>query len=226
MKKQKTNQKTSQKTKKIEVLNLKGSASSKKAELNSNVFDGKINTSLLHEVITGYQAAKRAGTASTKGRADMRGGGKKPWRQKGTGRARTGSIRNPIWRGGGVTFGPSPRDFSKSIPKKAKKQALKSALCAKLKDEDLLIISSISIDKPKTKLLFDALAKLFKAKKLPSMTIVLDSPGANIKRAAANIPGVSLKCQSSLNAFDVMRRNKLICSKDALDKMCERILQD
>jgi len=195
--------------------------------LNPQVFDGVINRPLLHEVITGYQAAKRAGTASTKGRAEVRGGGQKPWRQKGTGRARVGSIRNPIWRGGGIVFGPKPRDFSHNIPKKARRLALKSALCAKLDSDSIIITESLSVNKPKTKLLFKELVKLTKPKKkkLPSMVIVLDSPGENVKKAVANIPDVYLRECHNLNALDALKCDKLVFSKAALDKVCERILK-
>ena len=119
--------------------------------LPEKVFDGKINRALLHDIVIMYRANMRSGSASTKTRADVRGGGKKPWRQKGTGRARTGSIRNPIWRGGGVVFGPHPRDFGFKMPKQVKKIALRSVLNEKFASDKLLIVDSVKASSPKTK---------------------------------------------------------------------------
>jgi len=123
--------------------------------LNSQVFDGEINIALIHQAVVTYLANQRKGLALTKTRGNVRGGGRKPWKQKGTGRARVGSSRSPIWRGGGVTFGPSLRSYNKNFPKKMKAQALKSALNAKLRDQQILIIDDLFVNLPKTKLFFE-----------------------------------------------------------------------
>jgi len=167
-----------------------------------------------------YSANKRAGCAATKTRAYVRGGGKKPWRQKGTGRARVSSIRNPIWRGGGVAFGPQPRDYSYSMPDKTKKLAIKSGLNSKLADEKLRIVEKIELKEPKTKL-FKSILKSLKIKK--SALLVLDKVTDDIKKASRNIPKVTVTNTESLNAMDILRHEELVITEAALRKLQKRI---
>lgn len=134
----------------------------KKIELDALLFDGKVHESLLYQAVVGYLCARRSGSASTKTRKEVRGGGKKPWRQKGTGRARAGSIRSPLWRGGGVTFGPHPRDFSHHLSKRLKRQALKSSLNSKLIDKQLLVVEELEVRQPKTRVFASSLSKLLR----------------------------------------------------------------
>lgn len=148
---------------KIPVYNFEGEEL-KKIELDHSVFDEKVHEPLLHQVVVGYFSARRSGSASTKTRKEVRGGGKKPWRQKGTGRARAGSIRSPLWRGGGVVFGPHPRDFSHHLTKRIKRQALKSSLNSKLRDRQLLVVEEVeALGEPKTKVFASSLSKLLRA---------------------------------------------------------------
>jgi len=206
---------------KLPVYNIKGKQLHK-IDLNPDVFDNKINKPFLHQVITSYQLAKRAGCASTKTRKDVRGGGAKPWRQKGTGRARTGSIRNPIWRGGGIVFGPHPKEFTSKLTKKTKKLALKFALNAKLNDERLIIINGVELDQPKTKMLADGLKKLPAASE-SSVLLILDDFSQNVKRASSNIPNLSLQHCKDFTALDTLLADRVIISESALTKTCKRI---
>ncbi len=206
---------------KLSVCDLKGKELHK-IEPKPEIFDGKVNLPILHQVIVGYQAGRRSGCASTKTRAEVRGGGKKPWRQKGTGRARTGSIRNPIWKGGGIVFGPRPRDYAYHLTKRARRLALKAALNVSLKDEKLTIIEGIKLDKPKTKVLLKSIKKLLAASNGRTI-VVLDEIPQNTKRAAANIPNFQIKHCDVLTAIDAILADKLIISEKALAKICERI---
>ncbi len=186
--------------------------------LNDKVFDGDINVSLLHQVVRMYNANRRSGSASTKTRAEVRGGGKKPWRQKGTGRARTGSIRNPIWRGGGVIFGPRPRDFSYRMPHKTKKTAIRSSLNSKFLDDSLVIINEVKLKEPKTKL-FKAVIDSLGIKENESAIFILKEIDNNIKLASRNIPKLSVKAVNNLNAFDILSHKKLIIQQKALKNL-------
>ncbi len=187
-------------------------------ELNEGVFATDINESLIHDVIVMQNANKRQGTASTKTRAMTRGGGRKPWRQKGTGRARHGSIRSPIWVGGGVTFGPSPRDYSYKMPKKARRKALRSALSAKMQSDELLVIDELEISSPKTKEITDLLSNL----KIEGKAIlVISDYDSTIYLSARNIPGVKSVPAKELSVSDVMKHGKLILTQEAVAKVEE-----
>ena len=192
-----------------------------KVQLDSKVFDGKVNQMLLHQVMAMYAQNRRSGTASTKTRKEVRGGGRKPWRQKGTGRARAGSIRSPIWRGGGVIFGPHPRDYSYSLPKKMKRKALISALNSKVEAKELVVIEGIALDEPKTKGLAAILSKL---EALDRSLIVLCDPDSKVLRASQNLPGVSVRKPQDFSAYDLMRHRKLVIEKEALPSLISRIL--
>lgn len=187
-------------------------------ELNEAIFGAKINEALMHQVVVNQLANRRQGTAATKTRSFVRGGGRKPWRQKGTGRARVGSIRSPLWVGGGVTFGPAPRNYSYRIPKKARRQALKSALSAKVRDGKLIVLDQLTIEQPKTKLMVNVL-KALNAEKKP--LIVIGDWDTNIELATRNIPKTLLLKSSGLNVYDVLNHDQVIFTKDALTKLEE-----
>ena len=193
-----------------------------KINLNPDVFDGKVNEATIYQAVVMYQANRRRGSASTKTRGEVRGGGRKPWRQKGTGRARAGTIRSPLWRGGGIIFGPHPRDYSYSIPKKIQRLALKSSLNSKLNDNDLLVIDEIKIDKPKTKEFVSFLASFKIADK---SLVVLESLDSNIDRSSRNIPIVTTKRFQDVNTYDILNHKKLILTNKSLDGLVERILK-
>jgi len=189
-------------------------------ELDPRVFDGEVNKAVLYQVVNMYQANQRQGTASTKTRAVVAGGGRKPWKQKHTGRARAGSIRSPLWRGGGVVFGPHPRDYSFTVPQKMKVEALRSSLNAKHRDNELIVVDSVTIEKPKTKEFQKVLQSL---KVNSSVLFVLDTIDANVKLASRNIGDVSLKKADDLNALDVLQCKSIVVTKPALAILTKRI---
>jgi len=186
--------------------------------LNNKIFDGAVNVPLLHQVVTMYNANRRSGSASAKTKAEVSGGGKKPWRQKGTGRARTGSIRNPLWRGGGVIFGPKPRDFSYSLPQKLKKTAIKSSLNEKLIGGNLIIINGIKLENPKTKEFRKIIESLGITEK-QSAIVIVEKLDNNIKLASRNIPNISVKAINNLSSYDILKRKKLIIQQSALKSL-------
>jgi large subunit ribosomal protein L4 len=179
-------------------------------------FGGKVRKVLLRDAIIMYEANRRHGTASTKTRGKISGGGKKPWAQKHTGRARAGSIRSPLWRGGGVVFGPHPRDYSYSIPRKAKKVALYSAILAKLQDNEVVLIDKLKFDCPSTK----KMANLLKSVGIEgSCLIVIPNRDEAVWKSSRNIYGLMVMVASDLNAYDVVRHEKLLIVKDALEAL-------
>jgi large subunit ribosomal protein L4 len=203
----------------VSIFNSKGKEI-EKFELDKELFTGEVNKGALYQFVRMYNANQRRGTASTKTRGDVSGGGKKPWRQKGTGRARAGSSRSPLWRGGGKVFGPHPRDFHYDIPKKIKKVAMLAALNSKIVDEKLIGIDAIELPEPKTKL-FQAIVD---ALKLEGRSLfVLESVDDKTKRASRNIASVTMKNYRDFNPMDVMHCNTLVMSKAALKKMPERL---
>ena len=203
----------------IPIFNSKGKEIDK-FDLDKELFTGEVNKGVLYQFVRMYNANQRRGTASTKTRGDVSGGGKKPWRQKGTGRARAGSTRSPLWRGGGKVFGPHPRDFHYDIPKKIKKIAMLSSLNSKIVDEKLIGIDAIELAEPKTKQ-FQA---IIEALKLQGRSLfVLDAVDEKTRRASRNIQGVTLKNYRDFNPVDVLSCNTLVMSKVALEKMPERL---
>ncbi|MDO8662801.1 MAG: 50S ribosomal protein L4 [Candidatus Omnitrophota bacterium] len=198
-----------------------------KVKLNASVFDGIINSEAIYQAITAYRANQRKGLAATKTRGEVSGGGKKPWKQKGTGRARVGSTRSPLWRHGGVIFGPHPRDFSYTLPDKIKAVALKSSLNAKVKENNFIILDELKLDTTKTK---EAL-KLFtnlkvsaaKNKKGSSVLLLLNEAGANAKLALRNIDFLRFNLASDTNVYEVLAHKKLIITKDGLTKLTKRL---
>ncbi|MBI5409726.1 MAG: 50S ribosomal protein L4 [Nitrospirae bacterium] len=189
-------------------------------ELPEDIFGAEVNKALLFEVVHNHLANKRQGTAATKTKGLVSGGGKKPYKQKGTGRARAGSNRSPIWRGGGTIFGPLPRDYSYNLPKKAKWQALNSALTAKFADKEVVVIDDLSIAEPKTKLLKTLLQKLG----LDNVLIVVPERNETLELAARNLPGVHVLKVSELNVYSVLKHNKLLISKESIERMKEAYL--
>ncbi|MFH1644805.1 MAG: 50S ribosomal protein L4 [Candidatus Omnitrophota bacterium] len=198
--------------KNISVLNTKGEKV-ENIKLNEKVFTGEINQPLLYQTLNMYLANKRQGSASTKDRSEVSGGGRKPWRQKGTGRARVGSIRSPLWRGGGVIFGPKPKDWHYDLPKKLKKKALISSLNAKIKEENLVVIDEIKLDAHKTKLLSDILVSLkLKTKKV---LIIDNKEDKNLRLASCNIPNTHLVRLQDINAYEILSADTIIIAKEA-----------
>ena len=219
-KEKKTTEKTAvKKVNTVPMYNSKGKEVAK-FELDKELFTGEVNKGVLYQFIRMYNANQRQGNASTKTRSDVSGGGKKPFRQKGTGRARAGSTRSPLWRGGGKIFGPHPRDFHYDIPKKIKKLALLSSLNSKMVDEKLIGIESIDMAEPKTKQ-FQAILNALKLK--GRSLFVLDAVDEKVKRASRNIQDVLVKNYKDFNPADVLSCNTLIMSKVALEKIPERL---
>ncbi|MBM7694358.1 large subunit ribosomal protein L4 [Peribacillus deserti] len=187
-------------------------------ELNESIFGIEPNNAVLFEAIVMQRASLRQGNHKVKGRSEVRGGGRKPWKQKGTGRARQGSIRSPQWRGGGIVFGPTPRSYSYKMPKKMRRLAIKSALSAKLQEENILVLENLAFDAPKTKEFTAVLEGLSVDTKA---LIVTDSLNENVALSARNIPGVTVVEADGLNVLDVVGHNKLILTKAAVEKVEE-----
>ncbi len=202
---------------KVDLYNCKGE---RIGELKVSIFDGKVNEDAIKLAIAMYVANRRSGTSSTKRRSEVRGGGRKPWRQKGTGRARAGSIRSPLWRGGGKCFGPKPRDYSYSLPKKVKGLALRSALILKAREGRLRVLDELRMNQPKTKVA----SELLKALKVKG-TSLLVVPGRDepLKRACRNLAGLRLSSPSTLNAYEVLRNDWLVITKEGLLFIEERL---
>ncbi len=187
-------------------------------ELNDAVFGIEPNVSVMHAMVVNYLANQRQGTQSTLTRTEVRGGGRKPWRQKGTGHARQGSIRAPQWTHGGVALGPKPRDYSYSLNKKEKRLAMKSALSSKVIDQDLIVVDAIKTEEYKTKTIVEMLGALGADKKA---LIVLNSNDSKVIKSAANIPGVKTALVNTLNVYDILNSDKFIVEKDAVAKIEE-----
>lgn len=186
-------------------------------QLDDKKFGGPIRNKLLRDAITMYEANKRQGTACTKTRGEVAGGGRKPWTQKHTGRARAGSIRSPLWKGGGVSHGPKPRDYSYAIPKKARKLALYTALSAKVRDNELVVIDNLNFDIPKTK----QMVGILKALNIDnsSCLIVIPKANENVWKSARNIPSVKIMTSTELNAYEILRPKKVLLTKEALSSI-------
>jgi len=190
-----------------------------KITLPEDVFGREVRKDILHTAVVNYLANQRQGTHSTKTRATVRGGGRKPWRQKHTGRARHGSIRSPLWKGGAVVFGPQPRDYYYKLPKKQKRLALKTALSAKLKDNELTVIDNIALDKPKTKEMVSLLKDIGLDGK--SVLIVTADKDENVYLSARNIPGVDVTRAVDINTYDILVHDHVLVTRDALAKIQE-----
>lgn len=196
-----------------------------KLDLDNKVFDGKVNSAVIYQAVLNYRANTRQGTAATKTRGEVSGGGKKPWRQKGTGRARVGSIRSPLWRGGGIIFGPHPRDFTYLLPKKIRVAALKSSLNAKLNENNIIMLDAIAVEQPKTKEVMKILSGLkHEIPNLNSKILLLsDKFDEPLKRAAANIPFLEISLAKDTNAYQVLNAKKVIITKEGLKQLVNRL---
>lgn len=184
-------------------------------ELNESVFGIEPNNHVIHEVLVMQRAAQRQGTHNVKNRSEVRGGGRKPWRQKGTGRARHGSIRSPIWVGGGVAFGPTKeRNYQYKLPKKVRRLALKSALSSKVKSEDVIVLEDLALDAPKTKEFVNILDALNVDEKA---LVVTSEKNENIIRSANNLQSVKVITVREVNVSDIIAHDKLILTKDAVE---------
>ena len=187
-------------------------------ELNDNIFGVEMNAGLLHQAVIMQLAAQRLGTHATKTRGFVRGGGRKPWKQKGTGRARSGSTRSPLWVGGGTVFGPHPRKYAFTMPRKQRRLALKCALSDKVKSGDLIVLDQLSFDAPKTRQMVEVLKSFSVEKK--ALFITADEVEA-VEKSARNIPGVKAITALGLNVHDILNHGKLIVTKDAVARIEE-----
>jgi len=202
---------------KVDLYNMKGEVVGD-IQLSDNVFGADINKDALHAVVVNQLANKRQGTQSTKTKSEVRGGGRKPWRQKGTGRARHGSIRSAQWIKGGIALGPKPRSYRYTLPKKVKRIALKSALTSKVSANEILVLDNLALDAIKTKAMVGVLNNL---KVDTSALIVIDSKNENIVKSARNIPGVKTAFVNTINVYDILKYDKFIITKDAVEKVEE-----
>ncbi len=185
-------------------------------DLRDEVFGGRIKTDLIHESVVRSNAADRRGTHATKNRALVSGSGKKPWRQKGTGRARVGEIRNPLWRGGGTVFGPQPRSYDYALPKKVERGALRAALAQKLRDDQVVIVETLSSEEARTK----AAISLLKALGVEGKALLVDvQPDVNLSLSVRNLPGVQLLPSNRISARDVMDTRKVVVTRAAMEKL-------
>lgn len=201
----------------IKVLNMAG-AEVGTVELNDSIFGVEPNTAVVHEVVKNHLANCRQGTQSALTRAEVSGGGKKPWRQKGSGRARQGSIRSPQWTHGGIALGPKPREYGKTVNKKVRRLAMKSALSSKVAAEELIVLDSLEMNEIKTKEVVSVLKALETGKKV---LIVLPEKNETVYRSARNIKGVKTTLVSTLNVYDILNCDSLVVLKDAVSKIEE-----
>ncbi|MDS1030419.1 50S ribosomal protein L4 [Bacillota bacterium LX-D] len=202
---------------KVAVYNIEGNQVGE-MELDDAVFGVPFNEAAVHNAVVMQLASKRLGTHKTKTRAEVSGGGRKPWRQKGTGRARAGSTRSPIWRKGGIVFGPTPRSYAYSIPKKARRVALKSVLSAKVEEGNLIVLDELSLNQSKTKEMVKILNALNAE---PKALVVTSDKDENVIKSARNIKGIMPMTALGLNVYDVLNHDKLVITKDAVAKVEE-----
>ena len=202
---------------KVNVFNMSGEQV-EQIELSEAVFGAEINQHVVYEVVKNQLANKRQGTQSTKTRAEVRGGGRKPWRQKGTGRARAGSLNSPIFTGGGIVFAPKPRDYSYKVPKKVRRLALKSVLTSKVQNGEFIVVDKIDFETPKTKEMAKFLANIQAEKKA---LIVMDEKNENVIRSAKNIPNLHTALVNTINVYDILKYDSFIITKEAVKKVEE-----
>lgn len=201
----------------VAVLNSEGQPVGE-IGLKEEIFAVPPKEATVHRAIVRILADQRRGTASTKKRGEVAGSGRKPWRQKGTGRARAGSIRSPLWRGGGIVFGPKPRDYSLALPKKMRRLALRSALSAKLAAGQLVVVESLALPAPKTK---EAQAFLRAVASVPKALLVTAEPDASLRRAVRNLPGAKVTTVASLNPYEILAHDKVVFSREAVARLEE-----
>ncbi|SKA61406.1 50S ribosomal protein L4 [Eubacterium uniforme] len=201
---------------KVSVYNMEGSVVGD-IELNDSVFGVEVNDHLVHLAVVNQLANNRQGTQSTKNRSAVRGGGKKPWRQKGTGHARQGSTRAPQWTGGGVVFAPQPRDYSYSINKKEKRAALKSALTSRVNEEKIFVLDELKFDEIKTKKFVEVLNNL----KVNKALVIIGENDANVVKSAKNVANVKTALTNTINVFDILKYDNVVITKAAVEKIEE-----
>jgi len=202
---------------KVTMLNMAG-AEAGSIELKDEIFGIEVNQYAVHEVIKNYLANQRQGTQSAKNRGEVRGGGKKPFRQKGTGRHRQGSSTDPSQVGGGVVFAPKPRDYRYTVPKKLRRLAMKSALSSKVEEKEIIVLDSLTFPAPKTKDMIKVLENVKASKKA---LIVMADKDENVIKSAANIPGVKTSLVSTMNVYEIINHTSFIVTKDAINKIEE-----
>ena len=202
---------------KVNVYNVLGEQVDE-IDLKDSIFGVEINEHAMYEMVKNHLANKRQGTQSVKTRAEVRGGGRKPWRQKGTGRARQGSIRSPQWKGGGVVFAPKPRDYSYNVPKKIRRVAMKSALSSKVLENEIIVLDELNLVEPKTKELVKILESIKAGKKA---LIVMDEKNDNIIKSVNNIPNVKTTLVNTLNVYDILNYDYFVITKGAVSKVEE-----
>ncbi len=202
---------------KVSVYNILGEVVSE-MELSPKLFDSEINESAMHEVVLAHLAARRQGTASTKSRGEVRGGGAKPWRQKGTGRARHGTTRSPLWVGGAIAFGPKPRNYRYTMPKKVRRLAMYSALTTKVQGNNLVVVDQLNMEVPKTKEILKVLNNL----KISGKTLIVTAtPDSVVYKSARNIEGVKTAIADSINVYDLLNYTNVVMTQDAVKKVEE-----
>jgi large subunit ribosomal protein L4 len=207
---------------KVAIKNIEGKEAGE-LNLSFEPVEASKGSQAVHDVVVAYMAAQRSGTACTKTMGEVAGSGKKPWRQKGTGRARAGSFASPLWRGGGVVFGPKPRDFSKKVTKKTRQLALRKAFTERVNAGDVVVIDEIKLDTPKTKTFVNLLRGLEADK---GALIVADSGNENLTRASRNVESVELTSSSNLNTYQLLRYNKVLITRSAMEALDQRLKQD
>jgi large subunit ribosomal protein L4 len=206
---------------KLPVLDIQGQSQGELEVRFPIVSDGH-GTQAVHDVVVAYQAAQRMGTACTKTMGDVAGSGRKPWRQKGTGRARAGSFASPLWRGGGVVFGPKPRDFSKKVTKAVRRLALRKAMSERLKASEIIVVGDIQLEGPKTR----AFTAILKSLQLSGSTlIVTDAVDRNLTLAVRNLPRVELTTSDTLNTYELLRFDKIVFTRSAFEKVDQRLAE-
>jgi large subunit ribosomal protein L4 len=207
---------------KIAIRNIEGKNQGE-LEVKFPLVEGGKGTQAVHDAVVAYQAAQRSGTANTKNVGEVSGTNKKPWRQKGTGRARAGSFQSPLWVGGGVVFGPRPRDFAKKISKKTRALALRKALTERLKAGDVIVVDDLKLASPKTKEFVGVISAL----ELKGTTLIVSTAtDENLALASRNMPDVAVTTSDSLNTYDILRPDKLLFTKSAFEKIEARLTKE
>jgi large subunit ribosomal protein L4 len=206
---------------KIAIKNLEGKNQGE-LEVKFELIENGKGTQAVHDTVVAYRAAQRSGTACTKTAGEVAGSNKKPWKQKGTGRARAGSVRSPLWAGGGVVFGPKPRDFTKKISRKTRQLALRKALSERLKAGDVVIVDDLKLASPKTKEFIGMISAL----DLTGTTLVISAADKNLALASRNVRNVTVTTGDSLNTYDILRPDKLLFTRSAFEKVEARLTQE
>lgn len=204
---------------KVSVYDIAGNKTGEEIELQEHVFGVEMNEAVVHQAIVMQMASWRQGTVATKTRAMVRGGGRKPWRQKGTGRARAGSVRSPLWVGGGTTFGPQPRSYKKSMPRKARRLAIRCALSAKVAADELIIIEGMTFAEPKTKEAVKVIDSF--GINTGKALFITNSVDENVDKSVRNIPGAKALSNDYLNVYDLLNCQKVLLAKEAITKIEE-----